>query len=303
MSIIPAFKARRLTSSTFLIIEWDGMYNEHPFIYARIVSAVQTMLILDTGCGGASNNPRIGVSLRKFIETVPIEENERAPLNPGGRLAYVVIQSHCHYDHILGMEAFTSDSVILGSGHDPTFTSQENLAAHSLCAILGIGTPSYKLNLVPHLHDIVSVNKVSLGVTVLHTPGHTPDGLALWDANESMLYVGDTRYEDDPIIFPEEGNLPDWFATVGNLLAFVCKQPDPDNVRINCGHAAVMKLAIEVLRATKEFMKDVVPGTEPLRRRFQTRGQWVVEYKQKSGRFSPICPERLVLEAMKDISV
>ncbi|KAI6116881.1 Metallo-hydrolase/oxidoreductase [Pisolithus thermaeus] len=289
MSIIPAFKARQIMPSTFLIIEWDDIYNEHPFIYAKIVSAVQTMLILDTGCGGASNNPRIGVrSLRKFIETVPIEENERAPLNPGGRLAYVVIQSHCHYDHIRsGNGSFASDSVILGSGHDPTFTSPENLAAHSLCAILGIRTPSYKFNLVPHLHNIVSVNKVSLGVTVLHTPGH-------------MLA---TLYEDDPIVFPEEGNLPDWFATVDNLLAFVCKQPDPDNVRINFGHATVMKPAIEVLRATKEFMKDVVSGTEPPRRRFQRRGQWEVEYKQRSGRFSLICPERLVSDAMKDTSV
>ncbi|KAI6096488.1 Metallo-hydrolase oxidoreductase [Pisolithus croceorrhizus] len=279
MSIIPAFKARRLMPSTFSIIQWDDIYNEHPFIHAKIVSAVQTVLtlILDTGCGGTSNNPRIG--------------------------AYVVIQSHCHYDHILGMEAFASDSVILGSGHDPTFTSPENLAAHSLRAILGIGTPSYKLNLVPHLHDIVSVNKVSLGVTVLHTPGHTPDELALWDANESMLYVGDTLYEDDPIIFPEEGNLPDWFATVDNLVAFVRKQPDPDTVRINCGHAMAMKPVIEVLRATKEFMKDVISGTEPPRRRFQTRGQWVVEYKQRSGRFSLICPGRLVSEAMKDTSV
>ncbi|KIO09304.1 hypothetical protein M404DRAFT_996897 [Pisolithus tinctorius Marx 270] len=101
MSTVPAFKARRLTSSTFLITEWDDIYDEHPFIYAKVVPSAQTMLILDTGCGGASNNPCIGVkSLREFLETVAVEENERAPLNPGGQLAYIVVQSHCHYDHI-----------------------------------------------------------------------------------------------------------------------------------------------------------------------------------------------------------
>lgn len=51
--------------------------------------SAQTVLILDTGCGGASNNHCIGVkSLREFLETVAVEENERAPLNPGGQLAY-----------------------------------------------------------------------------------------------------------------------------------------------------------------------------------------------------------------------
>lgn len=52
MSITPAFKARRLTSSTFLITEWDDIYNEHPFIYAKFVLADRTMLILDTDSEG-----------------------------------------------------------------------------------------------------------------------------------------------------------------------------------------------------------------------------------------------------------
>ncbi|KAI6008169.1 Metallo-hydrolase oxidoreductase [Pisolithus orientalis] len=195
--------------------------DKHPYIYAKVMPSAQTVLILDTGCGGASNNHCIGVkSLREFLRNVGV---------------LIVVQSHCHYDYILGMEAFASDSVILGSEHDPTFASPENLPAHSLCESLGIRTP------------------------------------------ESMLYVGDTLYEDDPIIFPEEGNLPDWFSTVDDLLAFVSKQSDPNN--------------------------DVVSGTESPRRRFNRRGQWVVEYKQMSGRFSLICPERLVSQARKAMSI
>ncbi|KIK17631.1 hypothetical protein PISMIDRAFT_685077 [Pisolithus microcarpus 441] len=85
--------------------------------------------------------------------------------------------------------------------------------------------------------------------------------------------------------FPRRGK---WFATVDKPLALVCKHPDPGEIRINCGHAMAMKPAIEVLR---EFMKDVVSGTGPPRRHFR-RGQWVVEYKQRSGRFPLICPER-----------
>ncbi|KIJ67068.1 hypothetical protein HYDPIDRAFT_58724, partial [Hydnomerulius pinastri MD-312] len=228
----PAFTARRLTSSTFLITEWDDIFIEHPFIYAKIVSSAQTILILDTGCGGATHNPDIGLkSLREFIETIGVEDNGGEPLNPGGKMAYVVVQSHCHYDHILGAEDFATDSPILGSGLDPTFASPESLPAHSQCNALGIRTPSYKLQLVPHLHSITSTSSnMPLGVTVLHTPGHTPDELALWDAGESMLYVGDTLYEDDPIIFPEEGSLPTWFATMDELVALVKDQPNAEEI-------------------------------------------------------------------------
>ena len=96
-----AFSARRLTSSTFLIIEVDDIYDEHPFIYAKLVPAARTILLLDTGCGGRSNDPDVGVtSLREFIETVPIDDNDGKPLNHGGALRYVVVLSHCHYDHI-----------------------------------------------------------------------------------------------------------------------------------------------------------------------------------------------------------
>ncbi|KAH7884512.1 beta-lactamase-like protein [Phlebopus sp. FC_14] len=301
---LPAFIARRLTASTFLITEWDDIFNEHPFIYAKIVPIAQTIMILDTGCGGATYNSDIGLkSLREFIETVDVEDNGGKPLNPQGKMRYVVVQSHCHYDHILGAEEFAIDSPILGSAHDPSFASPENLPVHSQCNVLGIRTPSYKLHLVPHLHPITSnTGNVPLGVTVMHTPGHTPDELALWDAGESMLYVGDTLYEDDPILFPDEGSIPTWFATLDKLLEFVQVQPNATEVKINCGHATAMKPALEVLEAAKQFMKDVVSGKEPLKRRFERRGTWAVEYKQASGKYSLICPEKLVLEARRIIS-
>jgi hypothetical protein len=98
---LPAFTAQRLTRTTFLIIEWDDVFNEHPFIYAKVVPSANTILILDTGCGGATHNPNIGLtSLREFIETVGISDNNGKPLNEGGRMKYIVVESHCHYDHI-----------------------------------------------------------------------------------------------------------------------------------------------------------------------------------------------------------
>lgn len=73
---LPAFTAQRLTPSTFLIKEWDDIWVEHPFIYAKIVHSARTILLLDTGCGGGTYNPNIGLKdLRAFIETVPVNDN------------------------------------------------------------------------------------------------------------------------------------------------------------------------------------------------------------------------------------
>ena len=96
-----AFQATRLTSSTFLIKEYNDIYSEQPHIYAKLVSSANTMLIIDTGCGGASNDPEITIkSLREFIETVKIQDNKGLPLNEGGSMNYIVALTHCHYDHI-----------------------------------------------------------------------------------------------------------------------------------------------------------------------------------------------------------
>ena len=95
-----AFAARRLTRSTFLIVE-DDEYREEPFIYVKLVPAARTIVILDTGCGGKPRDPDAKVtSLRDFVERVPVEDNDNRPLNPGGKMEYIVVLSHCHFDHI-----------------------------------------------------------------------------------------------------------------------------------------------------------------------------------------------------------
>lgn len=96
-----AFLATRLTASTFLIKEYDDIYDERPHIYAKIVPSANAILIIDTGCGGKTKNATVQVtSLRTFIEMVPVEGNRNNPLNVDGKMDYVVVTTHCHYDHI-----------------------------------------------------------------------------------------------------------------------------------------------------------------------------------------------------------
>ncbi|KAF8962761.1 hypothetical protein BDZ97DRAFT_1662596 [Flammula alnicola] len=306
----PAFHASRLTPSTFLIKEYDDIYSEHPHIYAKVVPNANTILIIDTGCGGASNDTDITIkSLREFIETVKIADNNGSPLNEAGRMGYVVALTHCHYDHILGVEDFSKDWPILASGHSPSFLAPDAIPEHSLCKPMGIETPKYMPTLVPHRHAITSSdsNKSPLGVTILHTPGHTPDEIALFDEAEMMLYVGDSLYEYEHIIFPSQGSIVTWFSSMEFLVSFVKEKNElvassrdgalPSEVLINSGHVTALRPALNVLLAAIAFMKDVVEGREKVEERQWRRGEAFVTYEQAGNRFSLRCPERLVLEA------
>lgn len=202
----------------------------------------------------------------------------------------------------VGVEQFAKDSPILVSGHSPAFVDLQNLPTYSLCDSLHIDTPAFTPILVPDLHEIQSHypregkaanQSVPLGMRVLHTPGHTPDELALWEEGERVLYVGDTLYEWAPIIFPNEGSIVDWFSSVDRLLQLV----GDEDAKICCGHVTAGRPARDVPLASNAFLCDVVAGREQVRKRFEKRGEVNVQYVQEGMRFSLICPERLVTEA------
>ncbi len=199
----------------------------------------------------------------------------------------------------VGVEQFAGDSTIIASGNDPAFLAPNVLPEHSLCANLRIQTPSYTPILLPHRAPISSAGGHPLGVELLHTPGHTPDELALWDEEEGMLYVGDTLYEWAPIIFPNEGSIVEWLDTVDNLIRLVEGSGKASTVRIGCGHKTAGSGAQEVLLSTKAFMFDVLAGREDVKDRWEKRGEIHVRYAQSGGRYNLICPERLVEEARK----
>jgi len=293
-----AFRATRLTPTTFLVSEYNDIYDEHPQIFVKLIPSAQTILIIDTGCGGATVEPVEITSLRKYIEEVKLDCNGGVALNEGKHMEYVVCASHSHYDHILGIEQF-NDSRILVSSHSPSFISPSNLPTNSLCESMGIPTPSYTPILVPHQYAVQSKTLVPLGVFILHTPGHTPDELAVYDAAEKMLYVGDSLYEQEAIIFPNEGSIVEWMTSIEYLIVFVKAEDQTGEVRINSGHRTVCRPALELLNATKAFMEDVIAGKEPVRGRGSRRGEENVLYIQAGGRFVLRCPERLVLEARK----
>lgn len=130
----------------------------------------------------------------------------------------------------------------------------------------------------------------------------------MYDAGEMMLYVGDSLYEYEPIIFPTEGSITAWLESVDYLMAFVAEINEKLRTRsslqakevlINAGHRTAARPAMQVLADSRAFMDDVLKGMEPVKGRLKVRGEENVVYEQAGGAFSLRCPERLIEEARK----
>lgn len=304
------------SSSTWLIREHD-QYGEYPHIYAKICRARnltpsisshdkyenktpsfttsndteryhdKVIILSDTGCGTETPNaPRPAEHIKPTASETSRPEPEvwnlgtflEYTLNPGGRIPYLVMTTHCHYDHIMGLwklpatdttqAALREESkaasrilpatttTVLSSAYRKSFvTPYANLQDHSLCDAMRLHAPRYTVRVwaedmqrVVYTSSSGSVSSTSPSsgllptisiptpLTILHTPGHTPDSLAWYDAETRVICVGDSFYLKQtmttraapwgpeppmPTMFSLESDLAEWWASTKKILAFV----------------------------------------------------------------------------------
>jgi glyoxylase-like metal-dependent hydrolase (beta-lactamase superfamily II) len=192
----------------------------------------------------------------------------------------MVSSSHCHFDHIGGMEAFDrSGAKIVASSFNKSFIAPENLAADSLTEAFGTVTPNYTYDAFADQNEWLQYEGLDLGLQALHTPGHTPDSMAVYDEGERWLYSGDTLYKrlvrmpwgdiwDVPIILPLQGDWKDYVTSIKELLAFVNKKDQgatPEKrVRLSAGHSTSGVLAGETIQSGLDFITRVERGEVPV---------------------------------------
>jgi glyoxylase-like metal-dependent hydrolase (beta-lactamase superfamily II) len=330
-----SFLGRRVNGSTFLVIE-DDDYGEQPYIYVKIYP--NHILITDTGCNTPRQRDHSITSLRDYLENFPLSINDGQPLNPNNDKKYIIICSHCHYDHILGLPTFSSvDPLIVASSFDRTFLLKD-LSQHSLCKFLNVPTPNYNIgHWASHL-SYFSEDNVPLRIQFLHIPGHTPDSLAWYDLDEHHLYIGDTFYErqrkmpipelpgeagetpDPPnsqgaIIFPNEGgNWIQYMSSLDLLLEFVLfrnqelkRQHEtmknaPPRVKVGCGHLTHSADAETMILEVRSLFQRIISGQLPVSSSTESRGVtydfWL---ESEDARYSVKAPRRLVDEARKNL--
>ena len=330
---VTSFVSRRVNSTTFVLCE-DDKYGEQPYIYVKLYA--NHLLITDTGCDTPRSNTPSLTSLREYLETYPDPRNDHQCLNPGGSKQYIIVCSHCHYDHILGIPQFLSaNPIIVASNFDKSFILKD-LPIHSLCKYIDVPTPEYCISHWVTNMEYFRHSGVAFRAEFLHIPGHTPCSLAWYDIDEHYLYVGDTFYErkrnppipelpDDAgqvpglpatqaaIIFPEEGG--DWIQYMNSLdllISFVVfkngelsrqyglKHDSMPRVRVGCGHLTFGADAENMILEVRAFFQRIIAGVVPVKKSGEKRGIihdfWL---ESERSRFSVMAPRHLAEEARK----
>ncbi len=146
-------------------------------------------MLVDSGMGV--------VSLREWVPLV----TERA---------LTAVASHTHFDHIGCHHEFSDRCVHEAEAHilanptnsatlaDPYVTDD----IFTKLPPLPYTSASYQLKSAPATRILTDGDRIDLGdrsFEVIHTPGHSPGGIALWEAATGILFSGDIVY-DGPLI-------------------------------------------------------------------------------------------------------
>jgi glyoxylase-like metal-dependent hydrolase (beta-lactamase superfamily II) len=194
----------------------------------------------------------------------------------------VVFTTHSHLDHIGGHFEFADCEIIahaaeaakLAAPGGPVGLAYASLPAAKRAEYAAAGfdvsglmidaVPSADYDVAGHRFRGVAATRlveegevIDLGTRrfeVLHLPGHSPGGIALWDAAAGMLIAGDAVYDGILIDTTDDANIPAYIGTMEKLRAL------PVNV-VHGGHRRAFGRARlhEIVDGYLESRKDMRP--------------------------------------------
>ncbi len=194
-----------------------------PFLRANVfvVDCGSEVLVVDGGCGIAS----LSAEIEDLVAGRPV----------------TAVASHAHYDHIGSLHEFAvclvhpAEAASLANGGDfATLRGTDfDEVFHAMAASIGYHVPDILVDAVPTPEfsidayvitpttptglldegDVLVVGARSFAV--LHTPGHSPGGIALLERATGMLIAGDAVY-DGPLI---DDDVPVYRRTIERLRA------------------------------------------------------------------------------------
>jgi glyoxylase-like metal-dependent hydrolase (beta-lactamase superfamily II) len=139
----------------------------------------------------------------------------------------VCVASHTHFDHIGGHHEFADRRVhgaeadILAAP-DRARTLADKYADERMFDALpqGWDTAAYAVRPAPATSLLKDGDLLDLGdrvLEVIHTPGHSPGGIGLWEARTGILFSGDIVYDGPLILDTYHADLRDYDASIERL--------------------------------------------------------------------------------------
>lgn len=200
----PWFEIYEVSSGVYAIYE--------PFHFEEVISFVihgdERAILLDTGMG-------VG-DIRAEAETLT-------------SLPLVVVNTHCHYDHIAGNYQFEKvwafDNDFEAGKIERGLTTEEisdRMRPEMVCAPFpeGFDPSTYEVRRSRVTRRLRHLEEIDLGNRTLvahHTPGHSPGSLCLYDKGDGILFSGDTYYPGTLYCNLERSNLDDYVKSLKYL--------------------------------------------------------------------------------------
>lgn len=141
----------------------------------------------------------------------------------------LLVNTHCHIDHILGVESLKKRYGIECAAHSAELPMLEAAPQHAL--MFGFSM-EYTPTIDRMLADGDSVNLGNESLRVIHTPGHTPGGISLYASGSNFLITGDTLFKGSiGRTDLEGGNYEQLFKSISDKLLVL-----PEGAQIYPGH-------------------------------------------------------------------
>ncbi len=198
------FEVYRIRPDVFAI------YEPHQFeeVISYLIVGTQKAVLFDTGMG-------IG-NIKAVVEQLT-------------KLPVSVMNSHTHNDHVGDNWRFTD---VYGVPTDFTrrdakgsrVDAQAELTAGQVCGALpaGFDAKLYRTRAFHISHWLRDGETINLGgrtLTVIFTPGHTPDSIALLDKENGLLFTGDSFYLGPIYLYRPETDLDAYVSSMKRLAA------------------------------------------------------------------------------------
>lgn len=222
------FTVEKLSDTDYVISELHHPEETHCYL----VCGTEKAALIDTGMGVGD----IGAVVRELTN-----------------LPVLVVTTHAHWDHIGGHGCFTEIAVhqkdadwLKGKYPLPDEQVRAELTRDCETFPQGFDPAAYRVYSKGASRILQEGEMITLGgrgLRVIHTPGHTPGHICLWEAERGWLFTGDLVYAGTLDAFYPTTNPLKFYESVRKVQMLSVKKILPGHHRLNIDPTLIADVA------------------------------------------------------------